>query len=91
VIVRYEPIKDTRDGTDADALAYNNNLLANGVRGIECTFVGYPSTGQFIDFRNSIPWDCILVNVEEYANGAMNLKIKNTKLDKIVGYLIVRP
>jgi hypothetical protein len=89
--VRYEPIKNTYDGTDADALAYNNNLLAEGVRGIECKYVGYPSNGQTIDYANSIPWDCIIVIAEEYANGAINFKIKNTKLDKIVGYLIVRP
>jgi hypothetical protein len=90
--VRYIPVENTHEGTDLDALAHNNNMLAEGVRGIKCDYVGQPSMGQTVVYDAFMPdGTCFLAVVEEYANGARNFKVKNVTLDAIVGYIIVRP
>lgn len=87
---RYVEIKDTKEGTDADACLHNGKLLAEGLRGVECSYVGECTIGENIDYRQFAPWGCYLSSVERYANGAKNFFVKNRE-DKIVGYIIVRP
>ena len=87
---RYVPIHDTKNGTDTEACLYNGKLLAEGLRGVECTYVGKCSQGEIMDYTQFAPWRTHLSSVERYANGAQNFFVKSQE-GEVVGYIIVRP
>ena len=92
--VRFVRVEDTHNGTDLDAIAHNNDVLAEGVRGFACTNADWPTIGQRLDYDQYLPiWlcACFIAYVEEYSNGALNFKVKARDSQEIVGYIIVRP
>ena len=60
---RYVEIKDTKNGTDTDALSFNRKLLSDGVKGVDCSYVGECSAGERIDYTQFAPWGCYLSSV----------------------------
>ena len=87
---KYVAVKDTKNGEDGDACAFNSAILAEGVKGVRCISVTLPSAGEASDYGNYIPWGCHFSIVENYANGARNYFVRTGEF-KVVGYLIVRP
>ena len=95
---KYVAIKDTKNGADGDACAFNSALLAEGVQGVECVEARRPTSGETLDYTPScniypvIPWGCFLSSVEVYANGARNFYVRKTQGEQVmVGYLLIRP
>ena len=75
--------------------AANRAALADGVAGVECTYVGAiadspmtPDERQITD--ETAPRNCYASSVECYANGARNVHIRGS-YDKHIGFVKVRP
>lgn len=88
--VKYITIKDTKNGSDGDACAFNSAILAEGVQGVTCVEAGQTFIGENTDYRDYIPAGHYFSTTERYLNGAKNLFVRNQE-NKVVGYLIVRP
>jgi hypothetical protein len=86
--IKYVPIRDTKDGSDGDACAFNCSILAEGVKGIECTEARLATKGETIDYSIYAPLNCYLSYAEIYANGAKNFFVRRGT--KVVGYIIIR-
>jgi len=88
--IRYAQTKNTKDGTDGDACAYNCSLLADGVKGVSLFEARFPTRGEQMDYGQFAPWSCPLAWVEVYTNGAKNFFVKDGD-NKTVGFILIRP
>ena len=71
------------------ALAYNRALLADGVKGVECTDVRSATSGETMDYMQFCPWGTHFGTVEVYENGARNMFVRNDE-EKVIGVFRTR-
>jgi len=88
--IRYVAIKDTKNGSDGDACAFNSAILGEGLAGISLSDAGEPFFSEKMDYQGYLPLGHYVSSAERYVNGAKNLFVRN-RLHKITGYLIIRP
>lgn len=84
-------LDDTNEGRKS-----NLSILADGVKGVECTYAGKADESHYSiiaenvpNYLSLIPNDFKFGTLEVYANGAMNHFVKY--LDVAIGVITIRP
>ena len=90
MLIKFVEIKDTKNGSDAEACNFNVLILGEGLAGVPCISAGELKPGEALDHKQHIPTGCYFSSVERYGNGAKNFFVRNHE-HQVIGYLIARP